>query len=75
MDGKGAWRDNVFVECIWKSVKYEGVYLRLCQRVRRARLDQPISRPLQRPQTSPEPGRQTPNQAYFNALQQSPVAA
>ena len=25
MDGKGAWRDNVFVERIWKSVKYEEV--------------------------------------------------
>lgn len=28
MDGKGAWRDNVFVERIWKSVKYEEVFLR-----------------------------------------------
>ena len=28
MDGKGAWRDNVFVERLWKSVKYEEVYLR-----------------------------------------------
>ena len=27
MDGKGAWRDNVFVERLWKSVKYEEVYL------------------------------------------------
>src|SRR5450756_2879857 len=26
MDGKGAWRDNVFVERLWKSVKYEEVY-------------------------------------------------
>jgi len=26
MDGKGAWRDNVFVERIWKSIKYEEVY-------------------------------------------------
>jgi hypothetical protein len=25
MDGKGAWRDNVFVERLWKSVKYEEV--------------------------------------------------
>ena len=23
MDGKGAWRDNVFVERLWRSVKYE----------------------------------------------------
>ena len=27
MDGKGAWRDNVFVERLWSSVKYEEVYL------------------------------------------------
>ena len=27
MDGKGCWRDNVFVERLWKSVKYEEVYL------------------------------------------------
>ena len=27
MDGKDCWRDNVFVERLWKSVKYEGVYL------------------------------------------------
>jgi len=28
MDGKGAWRDNAFVERLWRSVKYEEVYLR-----------------------------------------------
>jgi putative transposase len=28
MDGRGAWRDNVFVERLWRSVKYEEVYLR-----------------------------------------------
>lgn len=27
MDGKGAWRDNVFIERLWKSIKYEEVYL------------------------------------------------
>ena len=27
MDGKGCWRDNVFVERLWRSVKYEEVYL------------------------------------------------
>ncbi len=27
MDGKGAWRDNLFVERLWKSVKYEEIYL------------------------------------------------
>ena len=28
MDGRGSWRDNVFVERLWRSVKYEEVYLR-----------------------------------------------
>lgn len=27
MDGKGCWRDNVFVERLWRSIKYEEVYL------------------------------------------------
>ena len=29
MDGRGCWRDNVFVERLWKSIKYEEVYLRV----------------------------------------------
>ena len=48
MDGKGAWRDNVFVERLWRSVKYEEVYLQgLRQRVRSARLDRSLSGVLQ----------------------------
>jgi len=39
MDGRGAWRDNVFVERIWRSVKYERVYLRAYQSVSAARAD------------------------------------
>lgn len=37
MDGKGAWRDNVFVERLWRSVKYEEMYLRAYQTVGEAR--------------------------------------
>ena len=33
MDGKGAWRDNVFIERLWKTVKYEEVYLKAYDRV------------------------------------------
>ena len=36
MDGKGAWRDNVFVEHLWRSVKYASVYLRAYGAVRKA---------------------------------------
>ena len=37
MDGKGAWRDNVFVERLWRSVKYEEVYLKAYASVAEAR--------------------------------------
>ena len=37
MDGRGAWRDNVFVERLWRSVKYEEVYLRAYDSVGQAR--------------------------------------
>ena len=37
MDGKGAWRDNVFVERLWRSVKYEEVYLRAYDNASEAR--------------------------------------
>ena len=37
IDGRGAWRDNVFVERLWRSVKYEDVYLRAYTIVSEAR--------------------------------------
>ncbi len=50
MDGKGAWRDNVFVERLWRTVKYEEVCLRAYARVSEAREeDRPISERLQHP--------------------------
>jgi putative transposase len=39
MDGRGAWRDNVFVERLWRSVKYERVYLRAYVSVSQAKAD------------------------------------
>jgi len=66
MDGKGAWRDNVFVERLWRSVKYEEVYLRAYESVSDAR--QSIGRYLdfyntRRPHQSLD--GVTPDQAYF----------
>ena len=76
MDGKGAWRDNVFVERLWRSVKYEEVYLHAYGNVPEARAA--LGKYLafyntKRPHSSLD--RQTPDQAYFNALQPIPVAA
>jgi len=69
MDGKGAWRDNVFVERLWRSVKYEEVYLRAYDSVSEARTS--IGRYLgfyncRRPHSSLDAA--TPDQAYFNPL-------
>jgi putative transposase len=33
MDGRGAWRDNIFVERLWRTIKYEEVYLELAGRI------------------------------------------
>jgi len=76
MDGKGAWRDNVFVERLWRSIKYEEVYLHAYKTVSEARAA--IGRYLsfynsRRPHSSLD--RQTPDQAYFNALAPMMVAA
>jgi putative transposase len=67
MDGKGAWRDNVFVERLWRSVKYEEVYLKAYESVAEARAS--IGRYLnfyncKRPHSSL--GARTPDQAYFD---------
>jgi putative transposase len=75
MDGKGAWRDNVFVERLWRSVKYEEVYLRAYDTVAEARAS--IGRYLsfyntRRPHSSLD--RQTPDRAYFTRLPQIAAA-
>jgi len=75
MDGKGAWRDNVFVERLWRSVKYEEVYLRAYDSVAEARAS--IGRYLdfynrKRPHSSL--GARTPDQAYFDRNPQAKAA-
>ncbi len=37
MDGKGSWRENVFIERVWRSIKYEEVCLHACEAVSAAR--------------------------------------
>jgi len=75
MDGKGSWRDNVFVERLWRSVKYEEVYLRAYDSVAEARAS--IGQYLdfynrKRPHSSLD--ARTPEQAYFDQLPQVAAA-
>jgi transposase InsO family protein len=73
MDGRGAWRDNVFVERLWKSVKYEEVYLHAYDSVAAAKSG--IGKYFtfynsRRPHTALD--RQTPDHVYFDS---QPLAA
>lgn len=75
MDGKGCWRDNVFVERLWKSVKYEEVYLHGYDTVSIAR--QALNRYFdfynrRRPHSTLD--GKTPDMAYFH-LSKPPLAA
>jgi putative transposase len=76
MDGRGAWRDNVFIERLWRSVKYERVYLKAYDSVSAARAD--IAQYLdwynaERSHSSLE--RLTPNEKYLAVLPQLKLAA
>ena len=76
MDGKGCWRDNVLIERLWKSVKYEEVYLHAYDSVSHARAR--LARYLdfynqRRPHTALD--RLTPDQVYFNQPLPWPKAA
>lgn len=76
MDGEGCWRDNVFVERLWKSVKYEEVYLKAYDSVSIAKsslgtyLDFYNTR---RPHQSLD--GKTPDTIYFAGLPQESIAA
>lgn len=76
MDGRGAWRDNVFVERLWKSVKYERVYLQAYDSVNEARIS--IMQYMEwynrsRPHSSL--GKRTPDEAYTVMLPTVELAA
>jgi len=76
MDGRGAWRDNVFVGRLWRTIKYEEVHLRACVGVTQARAS--IGRYLsfcngKRPHSPP--GDKTPDQACINLATPIPAAA
>jgi putative transposase len=74
MDGKGCWRDNVFVERLWRSVKYEEVYLKAydCVTTARQSLGLDFYNRL-RPHSTPS--ARTPETVYFESLPELKLAA
>ena len=76
MDGTGCWRDNVFVERLWRSVKYEEVYLRAYDSINAAH--QGVARYLMfYNQTRPHRALdgKTPEQVYCDNLTRRLTAA
>ena len=76
MDGKGRYLDNIFVERLWRSIKYEEVYLKAYQTVAEARVG--INAYLEfynrrRPHQSL--GYRTPAQVYQKGQAEKRVAA
>lgn len=76
MDGKGCWRDNVFVERVWKSVKYEEVYLKAYESVSETKRS--IAKYFEfynsgRPHSSLN--KMTPNEYYFTTKSPLPAVA
>jgi putative transposase len=76
MDGKGCWCDNVFVERLWRSIKYEEVYLKAYDSVSTARAGLGVYLAFynaRRPHQSLD--GQTPDTIYFADLPQERLAA
>ena len=76
MDGKGRWMDNVFIERLWKSVKYEEVYLKGYSSISEARRELGIYFEFYN-RTRPHQGldNRTPDVVYWASRQRSQVAA
>lgn len=76
MDGKGRWMDNVFIERLWRSLKYEEVYLKAYDTVAEARagIGEWI-RFYNHERTHQSLGRQTPEQVYLNSKSSKDLAA
>jgi len=75
MDGKGRWVDNVFIERLWRSVKYEHVYLHAYESVPEARSQLATHFTFyntQRPHSSLD--ARTPDAAYFDSIATKQVA-
>ena len=68
MDGKGAWRDNVFVERLWRSVKYEDVYLKVYDSMPEARQSLKDYFAFYNQQRKHQTLKATPDHVYYESI-------
>ena len=68
MDGKGAWRDNVFVERLWRSVKYEEVYLNAYESMADARQSLKKYFEFYNQNRKHQTLKATPDQVYYESI-------
>lgn len=68
MDGKGRWVDNVFVERLWRSVKYEEVYLKAYESMAEARSGVGEYLKFYNTERKHQGLGKTPDQAYFGEI-------
>ncbi len=74
MDGKGAWRDNVFVERLWRSVKYEEVYLNAYESLPEARQSLEKYFRFYNQNRKHQTLKATPDQVYYESIALSEAA-
>ena len=76
MDGRGRWLDNVFIERLWRSVKYEEVYLKAYDNLTEARHELAAYFELyNRRRRHQGLSDRTPDEVYWSTLRTQPAAA
>jgi len=74
MDGKGAWRDNVFVERLWRSVKYEEVYLNAYESMAEAKQSLKKYFQFYNQERKHQTLKATPDRVYYESIRLPEVA-
>lgn len=74
-DGRGRWMDNVFIERLWRSVKYEEVYLKAYENIPEARENWPPSSTSTTCGVGKGLEDRTPDEVYWSTLRKQERAA
>jgi len=76
MDGKGRWQDNIFIERLWRNVKYEDIYLKAYGSMTEVKKSfTQYFRFYNQKRWHQSLDRKTPDMVYFGTIPQRQVAA